>query len=344
MATYLFNCFDCDYTTNDGSNWRRHIHTKRHITRTKTSAKMGITGSVIPEHKIPISKNKFSCVCGKSYKFRNGLYQHKKQNISCSLSDDPSDDVPPEVQMDADVPLDPNESTTLPPTYSEMESFVEVMKQQMAQQHEQTKLVLEMVSKLEEVASSSASTPGSVHNTTNNTNNQFNLNVFLNEDCKNAINLSEFLDGIQLEFSDLDHTKTHTLEIGLRNIIVKALDRMGVTERPFHCTDKKRRTVYVKHNGEWARDGRDTNHCLLKEGIDVIQGKQINHIKEWVKTNPEYATAGPIQDEFVELARVCTERLTDAQTSRIIGDVVETTFVSKHPECIDMDNENELKN
>jgi hypothetical protein len=163
-------------------------------------------------------------------------------------------------------------------------------------------------------------------------NNQFNLNVFLNEDCKNAINMSEFVSSIQIELSDMDYTRQNSLECGIRNIIQKALAGMDVNERPIHCTDSKRRTLYVKENNRWERDTRDTNHQLVKDGIGLVQQKQIYHIRDWATANPTYTESGRIQDDFVRLARVCTDKLTDAQTSRIIGAVANDTVVGNSKE------------
>lgn len=161
-------------------------------------------------------------------------------------------------------------------------------------------------------------------------NNQFNLNVFLNEECKNALNMSEFVDQLQIEISDMEYTRKNSLESGIKSIIHKALIGMDVSERPIHCTDSKRRTMYIKENNVWEKDTKETNHRLVKDGVDAVIGKQVDHIKKWVIENPEYATAGQIQDEFVELARVCSETLTDAQTSRIIGDVATKTCISQN--------------
>jgi hypothetical protein len=348
-------CAVCGYATNDGSNWRRHIRTVRHLDRirelesaeagpatmetamgtamesapaiphsTATTVTPTISTTATPAISTPappraITAAQFACNCGKSYRYRSGLSHHRK---SCSDAAVPRTTS----QATSRTTSQATSSTTSPaphhppaPEQSYIAAFMEVMKLQMAQQQEQTELVREMMTNLDH--------GGVVNNTT--TNNQFNLNVFLNEDCKNALNLSEFLDSIQVEVSDLDYTKTHLLENGLRNIIVNALGRIGATERPFQCTDKKRRTLYVKHDGQWERDTRETNHQLLKDGIGVVQMKQIDHIKQWAVENPSYEESGPVQKEFVKLARVCTERLTDVQTSRIIGGVADATYI-KH--------------
>ena len=121
------------------------------------------------------------------------------------------------------------------------------------------------------------------HNT-NNTN-QFNINVFLNEDCKNAINMSEFIKSIEVSLEQLDLTKTKGLEKGITKVIMDNMNKLSVHERPLHCTDTKRETLYIKDDDKWEKDKDQTK---IKEVIKKTQNKNYTALKKWKDENPDY--------------------------------------------------------
>jgi hypothetical protein len=119
----------------------------------------------------------------------------------------------------------------------------------------------------------------------NNNNNKISINVFLNEHCKNAMNLTDFVDNIKVSIQDLEYTNQHGYEKGISNIFTKHLTDMAATERPIHCSDKKRLQFYIKDSDKWEKD---KTHEKLDKTIDDITRKQFSHIKEWEKENPDY--------------------------------------------------------
>jgi len=122
------------------------------------------------------------------------------------------------------------------------------------------------------------------NNTTNN-NNQFNLQMFLNEDCKNALNMTDFMKSIQVNLNDLIQTGKLGYVEGMSRIFVKALKDMDITERPIHCTDIKRETVYIKDQDKWAKDEDDK--MKIKKTIQNIENKNIRMISKWQEENPD---------------------------------------------------------
>jgi hypothetical protein len=124
-------------------------------------------------------------------------------------------------------------------------------------------------------------------NTTNNTTNQFNLQVFLNEDCKDAINFSEFIEQIQVSFEDIENQIESGYVKGISKLFIESLQGLGTNKRPIHCTDKKRKTLYIKENNEWEKEGsQDT----LKNGIQEITRRTMRTlIKEKEDKAEEYA-------------------------------------------------------
>ena len=136
--------------------------------------------------------------------------------------------------------------------------------------------------KMNQVATNSS---GNVINYNTNTNNKMTINVFLNEKCKDAMNLTDFIKSLEVSLEDLQYSKEHGYAKGISNIFVKHLQDMPPTERPFHCSDKKRMQFYVKDEDKWEKDNQ---HEKIDSSISNIQLKQIKKIKEWEQEHPNY--------------------------------------------------------
>ena len=120
---------------------------------------------------------------------------------------------------------------------------------------------------------------------TYNTTNKMTLNVFLNEECKEAINMNTFVNNLKLSIDDLKYTTDHGYVKGISNIFAKYLQNMPATERPIHCSDKKRMQFYIKDDDTWQKDKA---HTRLDKTISQVSHKQIKQIKEWEKQYPEW--------------------------------------------------------
>ena len=116
-------------------------------------------------------------------------------------------------------------------------------------------------------------------------NQKMSINVYLNHHCKDAINIQDFLDNLQISLEDLKYTKEHGYAKGISNIFVKQLKDLKPNERPIHCSDKKRLQFYVKDNNSWERDAQ---HKKIDSTIQDITIKQIKQLKEWEKAHPNY--------------------------------------------------------
>jgi hypothetical protein len=162
----------------------------------------------------------YVCICGKEYKDRTGLWRHKK---ICDF----------EKEQDNDVKID-NE-------LSDKNLIIMLMKKN----DELQSMMMEVIKN------------GTNNTTTNNTNSHnkaFNLNFFLNETCKDAMNIMDFVDSIKLQLSDLERVGELGYVEGISKIIVKNLKELDVTQRPVHCTDQKRETMYIKDHDKWEKD------------------------------------------------------------------------------------------
>ena len=157
------------------------------------------------------------------------------------------------------------------------------------------------------------------NNTTNNTNNQFNLQVFLNEDCKDALNFSEFLAQIQVSFEDLENQAENGYIKGISKLFIESLRELGQNKRPIHCSDKKRKTIYIKEDNEWDKEG---SLDILKKGINEVTKRTVQTLMKEKENNAE-----EYKDMDSEFSMKCLEiqrnlfPITDREAT--IGKVIE---------------------
>ena len=232
------------------SNNRRDYN--RHLSTTKH--KMDNVDNVVDKRKNPARR--FVCPCGKRYKFSSGLSKHKNK---CPLRAQGN----PEAEV-SHQPLDASSGVST-------EMFNKLM--------EQNNTLLRKLVKL--------SKDKTVIYNQNCNNKKMTINVFLQEQCKNAMNLTDFVDNVKVSIADLMYTKEHGYIKGISNIFVKNLRDMDPTERPIHCSDKKRLQFYVKDEDKWEKD---KTHEKIDKSIQDITVKQIKSIREWEKEHPNYLT------------------------------------------------------
>lgn len=199
-------------------------------------------------------KKMFTCHCGKSYKERSGLWKHKQK---CDF------DV---MNIDANTQLTPELVLKLIEQNKELQQTL----------IEQNKTIIELAQK------------ASSYNTTNNNcgNKTFNLQVFLNETCKDAINMTDFVNQIQVSLSELEDTGKLGYAEGISKVFIKNLNEIDYTERPIHCSDSKRETIYIKDDNQWIKD--DENKTSLTKAIKQVANKNMKQITEWQKAHPNF--------------------------------------------------------
>ena len=129
-----------------------------------------------------------------------------------------------------------------------------------------------------------------------NNNNRFNINVFLNEQCKDALDMSDFLESLQIQLRDLDYIRDNGLLEGISTVFIKGLEQLDTFKRPIHCTDVKRETLYIKDGGEWDRD---TGKERLKTAIDTVANKHRIALAEWERKNPNWQKSESKKEEYI---------------------------------------------
>ena len=303
-------CKLCDYVTSNLKDFNKHLSTSKHCSRTilNAPAKKG-------------TKNpKYECkFCKKEYPARNSCWYHEKQCL-----DNPSNKPPTEAIVSKVIKKLPGanvSSDTVTISLSDLcknsgngenfclslQDMVPCMlnyfkKQNEEHQNDQKLVVQELLNQNKELMSTIREmTPrigsNNVVNTTNNT--QFNLNVFLNEECKDAIKLSDFVKSLNITVADLEFTKTNGIIEGVSSIIVNNLRGMDVNKRPIHCTDVKRETMYIK-NDEWEKDDK-LEH--VRKFIYLTSCYQTRVIQDWMAAHPGWESNEKMQTEYLTLCK-----------------------------------------
>jgi hypothetical protein len=212
----------------------------------------------------------FKCSCGNTYKHRQSLYNHKKKCEKMPKNAEDNSNI-----ISSDVVTN------------------ELVMKLINQNAELQKMLIEQ-------SISVAKESKIVTNTTNNTTNNFNLNVFLNEKCKDALNLVDFVEGLQVQLKDLEETARLGYSEGVSRIFINGLNELEVCKRPIHCSDAKRETLYIKDDNEWAKEDQDKSH--LSKAIKIVSNKNIKQIYEWQKKYPEYNDPESKQsDRYMEM-------------------------------------------
>ena len=253
-----FVCLNCDYLTSNSKDYKKHLQTIKHKSMENDSEMVENLSEISP--KIPII---YTCICGKKYKYDSGYYRHKKKCETYLIQENNPSDL--EVSLKYQEKLDHLTNVVL-----------DIVKQN----NELTKQIVELSSKTSTNNYTNVNTSNNSHNKT------FNLQFFLNEQCKDAINIKDFVESIQVQISDLENTGRNGYVEGISKIFINNLEQLKTHERPIHCSDSKREIIYIKDDNQWNKD--DDQKSNLTKAIKQVANKNIKQISEWQKMNQEY--------------------------------------------------------
>ena len=296
-----FRCETCDYNTCRKTNYDKHVMTSKHIKTTNA-----IQNTTESSKKVA---DLFWCDCGNSYKHHSSLWKHRK---TCKKK-----------EVLVETPTSDASNNTLVPCEFIMEMFKEMLKNQNEQ-------MIELISK--GIGNNSHNTTNNnSHNTTNK--NRFNINLFLNEQCKDAMNIMDFVNTMQLQLSDLERVGELGYVKGISNIVVNKLKDLDVHKRPIHCSDLKRETMYVKDENVWEKENEKKEK--LSKMITHVAHKNQKQINEWQKENPEYKDSESIQSEkYLKIVGESMSGLTNddescGYTNKIIKNIAKEVIIEK---------------
>jgi hypothetical protein len=273
-----FYCKSCDFTCCKKSNFDKHVLTLKH----KNTDKL-LKNTDAENAENAVVTDYFICECGRQYKHRQSLWNHRKicptHNSQLETNNLPIEtNVLPSLEPNIMDQIDPNKimdkDKLIKYLIKENSEFKDMLV-------EQNKMVMKMCEK-------SLETGKTINNNTNCNNinnNSFNLNLFLNEKCKDAINISDFVNNIKLQLSDLEHFGNMGYVEGVSKILIKNLNELDAYKRPIHCSDLKREVLYIKDDDKWSKE--DNDKLVIKKAIKDVANKNIKQITDWINLHPD---------------------------------------------------------
>ena len=289
--TQNFECTFCNFKCSKNSEYERHKMTAKHKRLSN------------PNKKTP---NLFTCICGKQYKHQSTLCAHKK---TCSkwrfFLNNPNQKTP-----------DLNSSSKYAPnyhkSYNEFDQTnnyddISEISEISEESHTNTDLIVSLLRQNNEFKTFMIDQCNNMqqqtqnlqkqlievvkdgkiinNNTTNNNNQKFNLNFFLNTTCKDAMNMSEFIENMNIDLKDIENIGKQGYVTGMTDMILSRIKDLDVTKRPVHCTDLKRETMYIKDNDEWSKDTPENSK--LHNMISIVAKQNYRRLPLWREENPE---------------------------------------------------------
>jgi len=244
-----YTCSQCNYNTANKKDYNKHLNTAKHIRLTNP----------IPNRPT----NPIVCECGKEYKHYSSLCKHKR---TCNRETPPTDQ-PSSNKLDKD------------------DLIIELLKEN----RDFKQLLIDQNKQMMEMSKNMGSNHHTTNNNNTNCNNKFNLNVFLNEKCKDAMSLKDFVSSMNISLEDYVQTGELGFVEGISKTIVKCINDMELYDRPLHCTDLKRETIYIKDGEKWEKD---EDKVELRKAVKRIANKNHKMTTVWMENTPDVNTMG----------------------------------------------------
>ena len=289
-----FSCEFCDFKCSYSRDYERHVATGKHKKETKDDA--------LDDAK---AHTPYFCKCGKKYKYRQGLWKHQQ---TCTVKND----------------------EIVSTTYNN-EISKDMFMMLLQQNNDFKELIIDQNNKMLELAKTNNFITNNINNTTNNNNQSFNMNIFLNEHCKDALNIGEFVNSLPLTLEDLENTGKVGYVKGITDIVVRGLKEMDIHKRPIHCSDLKREIIYVKDNDVWHKD---EDNVKVKKAIQNIGTRNYRQVKEWIEKYPEAKDINTKRhDQYVQIRLKCTggsdNNEDDKMQNKIVSSIAKIVHITK---------------
>ena len=305
--TPKFACVQCHFITSNKCDFSRHLLRAKHL---KNCEKL--TNLTDSTQNPPQKTQEHICEnCEKVYKSRVGLWSHKKKCMSSLEKDKEAGQDSPLTQSIVVELIKQNQSIMM-----ENKEFKELI-------IEQNKQLLEFAKKPSSITNNNTNI-----NNKNTMNNHFNLNLFLNETCKDAMNLTDFVDSLQLTLKDLEDTGKLGYEESISQIFIKGLKQLDFSKRPIHCTDTKREKLYVRDKDVWEKDQEKER---VRKAVRKIANKNVNQIVDWIEANPDSQDYhSKKNDQYLNIVLKSTGGSTKEEEEKRINKVISS--IAKHVE------------
>ena len=290
----LFECVSCNITTNNKKDYNKHILTQKH----KNAAFETKTTKKSQKYE-----NINQCFCGIIFNSRTTLWRHKKKCV--------------------------NELDNLKNELANEEKQQQLVDYLLKENSEFKHMMLEQNKNMLELAKNSA---GHHNNNTTNNNQSFNLQFYLNDTCKDAMNIMDFVSSLQVGIKDLEETGRLGFAEGISKIFINGLKQINVNDRPIHCSDSKREILYIKNNNEWKKENEDK--VILTNAIKHVAHKNMKQINEWTKDHPDYKDPDSKEnDRYLQIVSEAMSGSTKEETvknyNKIIKNIAKESIIEK---------------
>ena len=333
-----FVCVECEFKCFKQSNYERHLATNKHKKSMKEAKKRQAQQAAITTN---------TCAnCNKRYAHLSGLSRHKKMcitpnPINHNHTNKQNSHSICECDNDADCDSYPDEnikitSTNNQNTVIDNNELLKMMMTMMTTNSQLQSQMLEMMKASQMTTAPTVTATGimpNIHGDSNTTNVNchnptFNMNMFLNEKCKDAMNMKDFVNSIQLNMTDLENVDRLGYVEGMSNIFIDNLQKTDIYKRPVHCSDIKRETLYVKENDQWERE--EPNHQKMTNAILAVEHKNVILVNEWAKANPRCMNSSTRENEtYFRLSKVVTDGEKDGNIDKVIRKVAKKVTIDK---------------
>jgi hypothetical protein len=300
-----FRCECCYYYTSNKKDYEKHLLTSKH-----QKVLDGSNVEVMEVNKIPI----YTCECSKTFKTHGGLWKHKAKGCCVNNTNLVNNDT------ESDVKNGNNNS-------SDKDELINYL---IKENQEFKNMILEIVQK-DSYNQSTTNTHSHSHN--NNNNKTFNLNFFLNETCKDAMNMKDFIKSLEMSLPELEKMGEVGFAEGMSRVFVDRLNQLDVTKRPIHCSDVKREIIHIKDDNKWEKD--NANMDRLRKIIKQLTIKNILRVDDWKKANQgctEYNSRK--NEQYLRINMEAIGPVDDAETNRDFGKIIrrlaESTTIDKN--------------
>ena len=321
----LFQCIECDYNTYRKSQWQRHIATNKHQRLTNTYIE---------------STHKYKCRCGKEYKQRQSLYNHKKR---CKNLKTPNHFLDGKQmanfgkQMANSGKMSKNEKLfkcECGKTYKHACSLSKHKTKCIFQDSplmlvtkstdidDMKTIIMNLIEQNKEIIEQNTELARKPTNITNN-NTQFNVMNYLNTECADAMNISDFINDFQFSLKDLETLGTKGYQEAMEQTFIKQLFDMDKTKRPIHCSDKKRKSFYIKDNDVWEKDNNNEKLILSMKNLSNVHNKAISN---WQRSNNDWLDNDRKHDFYLKYVFEFTKCGHEKERNKIINKLVSLTI------------------
>jgi len=345
----IYTCDKCYFITSNKKDYNRHLLTRKHIKPNDKTCESDCSNVIITPTPT-VKPDVYSCqYCNRVFKSRTTIYQHKakcklrveqiqqqkQEHILNEYMEPKSELNTPENYIVSAHPYDIQEEhkqhENINDTTLCVDDKITITKEMFLALVKDNQEMMKMLKSLTEQHQTSQVNNTTITTNSNNTNCNnptFNMNLFLNEKCKDAMNMKDFVNSIQLNMTDLENVGRLGYVEGMSNIFIDNLQKTDVYKRPVHCSDVKRETLYVKEDDQWEREGPD--HAKMTNAVLAVEHKNVVLVNEWAKANPRCLNSNTRENEiYFRLSKAVTDGEKDGNINKVIRKVAKRVVIEK---------------